>query len=158
MLVPLLGVAIGAAGALLGQHLANRVTTRQARAVRMAAERDERKQQILAFLEAAQSVEQAAEYLFFNGRRLDDTVARTHSIWFHQKCMELVCTAALNDKTIDYARRMHDACYKDLPERVAVWDYIAEMRNPFLAAAREELGIAAALPAERVLPRRPDTR
>jgi hypothetical protein len=142
ILIPLLGVAIGAAGALLSQYFSNRLATQQSRVARSAAIREERKGLILAFLETAQTVEQAAEHLYQNGSRPDDTVSRTHRMWFRQKCIELACSAELNDRAIDYSWRMHEACYKDLPKGMPVWDYIAEKRNPFLAAARTELGIA----------------
>lgn len=141
VVVPLLGVVLGAAGALLGTYLSTRVTKQQADDAKAAAVRAEHKAAIEAFLEIAQSVEQAAERRFQEGSLPQDVGSRTHQMWFRQKCIELVCSASLNEKTLGYAWRMHHACYRELPANVDVWDFLRERRDPFLEAARQVLGI-----------------
>jgi len=141
VVVPLLGVVLGAAGALLGTYLSTRVTKQQADNAKAAAVRAEYKAAITAFLEIAESVEQAAGRRYQEGNLPQDVSSRTHQMWFRQKCIELVCSASLNGKTVDYAWRMHHACYRELPSNVDVWDFLRDHRNAFLAAAREELGI-----------------
>jgi hypothetical protein len=145
VLVPLLGVVLGAAGALLGTYLSTRVTKQQAQDARVAAIRAERKAEIEAFLEVAQSVEQAAELRYQEGGLPPDVNFRTHQMWFRQKCIELICSADLNQRTVEYAFRMHHACYREMPKNIDVWDFIRELRDPFLAAARHELGIGQPL-------------
>jgi hypothetical protein len=56
--LPLVGVAIGACGTLLGQHLAIRVDARREAAGRAADQRAERKDAIIGFLSATERVEQ----------------------------------------------------------------------------------------------------
>jgi hypothetical protein len=141
VVVPLLGVALGAIGALLGTYLSTRVTKQQAEDAKAAARRAEYKAAIEAFLEAAESVQQAAERRYQEGHLPQDVGSRTHQMWFRQRCIELVCSAALKEKALDYARRMEHACYRKLPPNVDVWDFIRERRDPFLATARRELGI-----------------
>ena len=141
VVVPLVGVFLGAVGALLGTYLSNRVTQRQADDAKAAALRAEYKAAIEAFLEVAQSVEQAAERLYREVGLPGDVGSRTHQMWYRQKCIELVCSAALNEKTKDYAYRMSDACYQELPAGINIWEYLRQCRDPFLAAARHELGI-----------------
>jgi hypothetical protein len=134
-------VVLGAAGALLGTYLSTRVTAQQAKDAKAASVRAEYKAAIEAFLEAAETVEQAAGRRYQEGRLPQDVGSRTHQMWFRQKCIELVCSRALNDKTMDYASRMHHACYGELPTDKDVWAFMQERREPFLAAARQELRI-----------------
>jgi hypothetical protein len=139
----LAGVALGGVIGLLITYLSNRVTRQQANDAKEAALRAEYKAAIMAFLEVAQSVEQAAEDRSRSqeGSLPTDVGSRTHQMWYRQKCIELVCSAALNEKTKDYASRMNDACYRDLPANIDILTYLKQCRNPFLAAARHELGI-----------------
>ena len=141
VVIPLVAVALGAVGALLGTYLSNRVTRQQADDAKAAALRAEYKTAIEAFLEAAQSVEQAAERRYQEGSLPNDVGSRTHQMWYRQKCIELVCSTALNEKTKDYAFRMSHACYRELPDKIDIWEYLGQCRDPFLAAARHELGI-----------------
>ncbi|SRR5712691_6832855 len=138
--VPLLGVVVGAAGALLGQGLANRVGIRQASAARAAVIRSDRRNAITAFLEAAQAAEEAA-YREDAAMRVGSD-SRMHNVWFRQKCLELVCTSPVRSGAWDYAQRLGDAIYDEVPEGTDVFRYLSERREPFLAVARTELGIA----------------
>jgi K+-sensing histidine kinase KdpD len=137
IVVSLVSVGVGAFVALLSTYLTNRVAKKS----RAAALRAERKEAIVAFLDVAQSVEQAAEQRYLNKDLPDDTTSRTHQMWFRQKCIELVCTSAMNEKTIEYADQMSDGCYKEPPPNVKIWNFLEEKRLPFLATARQELGI-----------------
>lgn len=118
------------------------MTKQQAEAAKVAAVRAERKAEIEAFLEVAQSVEQAAEDRYQRGSLPEDVSARTHQMWFRQKCVELVCSTALASKTLDYAWRLHEACYQEMPGGVDIWQFMTEKRTPFLKSAWQELGIA----------------
>lgn len=141
VVVPLLGVILGAAGALLGTYLSARVTKQQANDARAAALRAERKIAIEAFLEVAQHVEQAAEQRYQKGKAPQDVGSRTHQMWFRQKCIELVCSSALNQAAIDYSYRLNNLCYKQLPAGTDIWTLFKPYRNTFLEVARRELGI-----------------
>lgn len=141
VVVPLVGVVLGALGALLGVYLSNRVTKKQAEDSRTAALRTERKKAIVAFLNVAQSVEEAVEQRYLHATLPDDWTSRIHKMWFRQKCIELVCNPAVNEKTIEYAKQIHGLCYKELQPNVPVWDLVEETRLPFLATARQDLGI-----------------
>ena len=122
--------AIGATATLLTQGLS-----------RKAAKRQERKELILTFLKAAQDVEQAAELRYQKKPLPEDTLSRTHQMWFCQKGVELVCSAKLNGKAVAYGNRMIGALDGQLPAGMPVWDYLKECRRSFLAAARKDLGL-----------------
>jgi hypothetical protein len=141
VVIPLLGVVVGAAGVLLAQYLSTRVTKQQAEAAKLAAIRAERKDSILAFLEATQRVEQAAEERYMTGKLPEDYPARVHDMWFRNRCIELINRPALIDKCESYVWCLHTAIYRELPEGIDIWRFIKERFDPFLAAARMELGI-----------------
>jgi hypothetical protein len=65
----------------------------------------------------------------------------THRMWYLQKCVELVGTHQLRQASLDYAWRLHEAVYHDLPDGRDIWEFMTECRTPFLAAARQELDI-----------------
>jgi hypothetical protein len=91
-LLPLAGVALGSAGTFLGQYLATRETKKQARAAADARLRAERKEAILAFLDACQKVEAAAEDLYQKHDRDEAAVpALTHNMWLQQKYVDIIC-------------------------------------------------------------------
>lgn len=141
VVIPLLGVVVGAAGALSAQYLSTRVTKQQAEVARQAAIRAERKNTLLAFLEAAQRVEQAAEERYMTGNLPDDFPSRVHDMWFQHRCIELVNRPALVDKCEGYVWCLHAAIYRELPEGVDIWQFIKEHFDPFLTAARMELDL-----------------
>jgi hypothetical protein len=139
--IPLIGVAVGSAGVLSAQYLSTRVTQEQAEAARQAAIRAERKSAILALLEATQRVEQAAEERYLTGKLPDDFPARVHDMWFQNRCIMLVNKPDLIEKCQGYVWCLHAAIYRELPEGVDVYQFIKQHFDPFLAAARAELGL-----------------
>ena len=141
VVVPLLGVVVGAAGAVLAQYFTTRVTRQQAEAAAKAAARTERKKTILDFLEVTQSVEQAAEQRHMDGELPDDFPIRVHAMWFQLRCIKLVGSHALVDKATSYVQCLYTAIYKELPEGLNVWQFLAEYNEPFLDSARDELDI-----------------
>jgi hypothetical protein len=137
-LLPLAGVALGSAGTFLGQYLATRETKKQARAAADARLRAERKEAILAFLDACQKVEAAAEDLYQKHDRDEATVpALTHYMWLQQKYVDIICGPMLRNTAFLLTERLHSAAYTrpDTP----VWEWVNERRGPFLEAARIEL-------------------
>jgi hypothetical protein len=143
VVIPLLGVIVGAAGALLVQYLGTRVRKQQAEAAAKAAARAERKEAILAYLQATQSVEQAAERRYANGELPNGYRTRMHNMWVQQKYIELVGSATLIEKAKRYADEcLIAAIYGEQPEGSDVWHFLEEYNQPFLAAARAELGLA----------------
>jgi hypothetical protein len=140
VVIPLVGVAVGAAGVLSAQYLSTRVTKQQAEATRQAAIRAERKSAILAFLEATQRVERAAEERYMTGKLPGDFPAHVHDMWFQNKCIKLVNKPELIEKCHDYAWFLYKTIYRELPEGIDIWQFIEQHFDPFMAAARVELG------------------
>ena len=142
VVISVAAIVVGAGGALLAQHLNNRVTTKQASAAAQAAFRAERKEAILAFLEVAQRLEEAAEHRYTTHDDLPKDIENTiHQMWFRRKCLELVGSTELSKKAQSYSYRMETACKRDPPKGIDIWGYLREERLPFLVAAREDLGI-----------------
>jgi hypothetical protein len=141
VLIPLIGVIVGATGAFLAQYLSTRVSKQQAEAAAKASARAERKEAIMTFLQAAQAVEHAAEQRYESGNLPESFTASMHNLWFEQKRLELICSTALNDKALSYVWCIHQACYRQVPEDTDIWQFLRKKREPFLARAREELGI-----------------
>ncbi|MGY0231339.1 hypothetical protein [Longispora urticae] len=141
--LPLIGVALGSAGTLVGQFLATRETKKQARANAAAALRAERKEAILAFLDIVQRVERVAERRYQNDNRfVEGSPDLTHEMWYRQKCIDIVGSRELRGPAYELADRLMKATYGKMPKGVEVWPYIGEKRDPFLKAARTELGVS----------------
>jgi hypothetical protein len=138
---PLVGVVIGASGSIVAQYLATRVTKQQDGAKRVADLRRERKEAVRDFLDTTQAVERAAEHRFIHGDHGESPGPLTHRMWYSQKCIEIVGTPQLRQATLDYAWRLSEAIYKEVPDDMNVWDFITDRRDPFLEAARRELDI-----------------
>ena len=149
-LLPLVGVAIGATGTLTGQYLTTRVDVRRERREGLTAERAERKETILGFLSAAQSVEMLIDRSA-DGRTPEDTEAddELHALWLAKKTCELVCSANLAQAAHDYTLALHDLLRGRTGTRPATPK--RELRHAFMEAAREELGVRA-LPLRRDRP------
>jgi hypothetical protein len=142
-LLPLVGVALGASGAFAGQYLATRETKHQARLDAEHAIRDERKQAIKDFLRISQKVERVAEHRWQNDNTfVEGSPDLTHEMWYRQKCIDLVVSEPVREAARKYAWYMSEATYGRVPEGMSVWGYLTEAREPFLAAARSELGIS----------------
>ena len=141
VVIPLIGVVVGAAGALSGQYLSSRVTKQQAEAAKQASIRAERKSTILALLEATQRVERDAEARYMTSKLPDDYPSHVHDMWFQNRCIMLVSKPELVEKCQDYVWCLHKAIYRELPEGVDIWQFVKQCFDPFLAAARAELGL-----------------
>ncbi len=139
----LVGVLLGTAGTLVAQLLATRASSERERIARLAELQAERKEAIREFLAHAQLVEHLAERRFQHGE-FDPVEAEplTHQMWFLQRCIELVGSPELRKAAENYVLRLHDVVYRELPRGRDVWDHMAERREPFLDAARKELGVA----------------
>ncbi|MFI7345286.1 hypothetical protein ACIBSR_03280 [Streptomyces sp. NPDC049936] len=150
-LLPLFGVLLGAGGSFAVQFLVTRASRAQARMERLASLRAERKEAVREFLEAAQLVEHLAERRFRN-EDLDWTEAAsaTHRMWYLQKCIDLVCSPVLREATESYAWRMDEAVYRELPAGGDIWERLKELRDPFLEAARVELGVSDLVDEDRL--------
>ncbi|MFD5415323.1 hypothetical protein [Streptomyces nojiriensis] len=143
--LPLVGVALGAAGSFAAQYLSTRETKRQASRATAAAVRAERKEAILVLLEICQRVERVAEHRYQNNNSfVDGSPELTHEMWFRQKCLDLVVSRHLSDMAFRFTDRLMAAAYGRVPDGIEVWDFIHEKRGPFMEAAKAELGIAQA--------------
>lgn len=133
----LLGVLLGTAGTLIGQHLATRVESRRDQQRRTDAERAERKEAILGFLAAAQQVELVLDRRSLGLPATDDPEdQQLHDLWLAKKAVELVCSHTAAQAAHDYTRALHDHLRNAAsPERPAKRD----CRHAFIESARQEL-------------------
>lgn len=138
--LPLIGVALGAAGAFAGQFLAMRETKKEAATAAAAVLRAERKEFLLEFLEACQRAERAAEHYFFAGERAKDAAELTHRVWFCQKCIALVASPNVQSAAEEFARALTTAVHDGTPKGVRISDFLRDKRDRFLDAAAAELG------------------
>ncbi|MEV5711292.1 hypothetical protein [Actinoallomurus sp. NPDC052274] len=147
--LPLGGVVLGSAGTLFGQYLSTRVDARRERRAQVTAERAERKEAILGFLSAAQSVELYLDRRDTAGSREDDGEAgdRLHALWLAKKTCELVCSDGAAQAAHDYTLVLHDLV-RARPKGPAGK---RELRHAFMEEARSELGIEGR-PLRRELP------
>ena len=172
LVAPILTVlvaAISAGAALLGQRLSGSVSRREATKARALALRDERKQAILEFLDAVQTV----EYLIDNWRvwpHVDKTIvvpkigdwqaapaptgveggALVHKMWFSCKKVQLLCSADLAQAVEAYAGRATNFVWGEIAEEERFTNFLEEVRGQFIYAAKRELEI----PQEADMPRR----
>ncbi|MEV0403368.1 hypothetical protein [Actinoallomurus sp. NPDC050550] len=143
-LLPLAGVALGSGGTLVGQYLTTRVDARRQRREQLAAERGERKEAILGFLSAAQSVELLLDGQDFAGRHPEDdeVMDRLHGLWLAKKSCELVCSAEVGQAAHDYTLALHRLVRGG--SRAEGAEPKGDLRHAFMEAARRELGVADA--------------
>ncbi|GAA4630338.1 hypothetical protein GCM10023196_055300 [Actinoallomurus vinaceus] len=139
-LLPLAGVALGSGGTLIGQYLTTRVDVRRQQREQLVAERGERKEAILGFLSAAQSVELLLDGHDFAGRRPEDdeVMDRLHGLWLAKKACELVCSAEVAQAAHDYTLALHRLVRAEAPVKTSK----GELRHAFMETARRELGVA----------------
>ncbi|WP_405933706.1 hypothetical protein [Streptomyces sp. NBC_00827] len=138
--LPLIGVALGAAGAFAGQFLAMRETKKEAATAAAAVLRAERKEFFLEFLEACQRAERSAEHHFHAGQRAKDAAELTHQVWFRQKCIALVASPNAQRAAEGFALALTAAVHDGTPEGVHISELLRDKRNRFLDAAAAELG------------------
>lgn len=140
--LPLVGVALGSAVTFASTYLTTRETKRQAKAATAAAARVELKEMILGFLDSCQRVEEVAEYRYMHENLyVKDSPKLTNEMWFRHKCLEIVAGARVHHAALEFAKRLNDATYKGIPDGLEAWDYVSQMRHPFMAAVRAELEI-----------------
>jgi hypothetical protein len=146
--LPLIGVAIGACGTLLGQHLAMRVDARREADARAADQRAERKDAITSFLSATERVEQHRGQLSIEpSHDAGDLIELMHAVWLAKKIIELVCSGALAQAAQDYTRELNRASQELHPHRTgrrspALSTRERQLRAEFMETARLELGYA----------------
>jgi hypothetical protein len=136
--LPLVGVALGTLGTLTGQYLATRGAARRHADERLAAERAERKEAIVAFLDHAQRVEQVIDARN-HGRPVAEAAVddQVHGLWQSKKVVELVCSHELSAAAHAYVRVLHNGARGAQPEG----DRFIETRGAFMEGARRELGV-----------------
>lgn len=134
----MIGVLLGTAGALVGQHLATRVEVQRDQRQRADAERTERKEAILSFLAAAQRVE-----LILDRRKLglpdpeDPEDEKLHDLWLAKKAVELVCSQEAAQTAHDYTNALHAHMRNTIATGQSPTK--RECRYAFMEAARDGL-------------------
>jgi hypothetical protein len=127
-------------GVALTQWNQRRVYEQQALAARLSAIRENRSEQILKFMDAAQTVEEVAEERFYHEDKLPEgAAARVHQLWLCEKGVHIVGGEALRGAAKEYAKKLQDAVHNGTGGMEPHKYYEAE-RLKFLVAARSELG------------------
>jgi len=147
--LPLVGVALGTAGALFGQRFTTRAQLQRDSLQRVEAQRAERKEAIIGFLSAAERIEKLRGKMAHDGGPSEgaDVGELTHALWLAKKIIELVCSAQLAQAAQDYTREL-DRCTWELVGKKwtgasrALSPREHELRVEFMEAARRELGYA----------------
>jgi hypothetical protein len=141
--LPLVGVALGAGGTLLGQYLALRAGVRRDATQRASEQRGERKQAIIDFLSAAEPIEQLRGKLQEGNRGKSAVITeQMHAVWLAKKVIELVCSANLAQAAQDYTEELN-AGSKEFARtgRAGGLSRLERQRRAtFMEMARRELG------------------
>jgi hypothetical protein len=144
--LPLAGVAIGACGTLLGQHLAMRVDARREAAKQAVDQRAERKDAIIEFLSATERVEQHRGHLAAeSGHDAAALIELMHAVWLAKKLIELVCSGMLAQAAQDYTLVLNRASQEIRSHSTsrpspALSAREQQLRVEFMETARRELG------------------
>ena len=144
--LPLAGVAVGACGTLLGQHLAMRVDARREASRRASDQRAERKDAIIGFLSVTERVEQYRGQLSVEASRdAGDLIELMHAVWLAKKIIELVCSGTLAQAAQDYTRELNRASQELGPHNTSrrspgLSIREQQLRAEFMETARRELG------------------
>lgn len=134
----LIGVLLGTAGTLVGQHLANRVEVQRDHRHRADLARSERKEAISGYLKAVQRVELILDRRKLGMPTLDDPEdEKLHDLWLAKKAVELVCSTEAAQAAHDYTTVLH-ALMRNESERGRS-PVKRERREAFMEVAREEL-------------------
>lgn len=138
---PLIGVALGVTGTILGQYLSGRTSTKQARAQRLTARRDEWRSTIREFIEEAQHAESRCVYRYNHGH--PETDANNDRLWFLQKYLKITCPPEVSRAAENYAWRLDRILWEgyNQQEYDNVWDDINDHREPFIEEATKLLKI-----------------
>ena len=137
--LPLVGVALGTTGTLLGQLLLTRVEARRELFKIEEARRQERKAAIVDYLAAAQHAEQI-EHKIAASETVDSDQAldALRTLWLAKKVIELVCSAQVAQTAHDYAYEINKNIHLDSLEVSTASE--RERRVAFIEQARRELG------------------
>jgi len=107
-----------------------------------AALRDNRRDAIYAFIEAAQAVDRHVDAREKTSA-WDDEAARVamHQMWYRLLCVRVVGSPELIGAADRFAWRMNDALWHGKPADYPtnVYDYMSDERDKFIAAATNEL-------------------
>ncbi|MEU0843202.1 hypothetical protein ABZ370_27490 [Streptomyces sp. NPDC005962] len=134
----LIGVLLGTAGTLIGQHLANRVEVQRGHRHRADVARAERKEAISGFLKAVQRVELVLDRRKLGMPTLDDPEdEKLHELWLAKKAVELVCSTEVSQAAHDYTTLLHTLMRT--PDDRGRSPVKRERREVFMEVAREEL-------------------
>jgi hypothetical protein len=141
----LAGVALGAVGSLLAQHLASRSNAREVEAERRAAHRAELRASIMRLLGSAHRAERAIADAAERGavaRARDDqsVVAVLHELWLAQQELDLVAISEpLRGVAFRYTRAIADTADRELAATGDDADDLLDLRIAFMDAARLDL-------------------
>lgn len=135
-LVPLVGVVLGSAGALLGQRVTVRSESNREQQRVRSTTLAEHRQKIMAYLSATQRAELSLDRRRL-GRPPDDSQLdeELHAIWLGVKDIYLACSPALADAAKEYAHSLHNLSRGRTNNLAAKRQHRAD----FLALARLEI-------------------
>lgn len=137
--LPLIGVALGTTGTLLGQLLATRVEARRELSKIAEGKRQERKAAIIDFLAAAQHAERI-ELKIITSEVVDDDqiLDAIRDLWLAKKVIELTCSPEVAQTAHDYAweinKNIHAQSLEVTPHSER------ERRIAFIETARRQMG------------------
>jgi hypothetical protein len=153
----LLGVVVGASGSFLAVYYAQRTTREQARLQHEAAMRNELKEVLLEYLSVVEDSWAFLDGLWGKqplvskaGERLSDEAVdqeaarRNHDVWLYQQKLNLVASSAVRQSALKLTGHLYEATFHRERIETGLWQYLAPAQEQFLAAAREDLGVAAA--------------
>jgi hypothetical protein len=141
VVLPLVGVVVGAGSTLLGQYLASRVDVRRDARERAARERTERKEAIIGFLDATEQTDHYQDRVAERGGQAEETLADLiHKVWLTKKIVELVCSGELAQVAHDYARELQLMARERRDGESSRKDKRKLLRYSFMEAARREMG------------------
>lgn len=100
--------------------------------------RDDRRDAINSFLESVQKVEELVEQRM-RGHLVELEVLRSavHTVWYRQKCVEVVGTPELQDAAFKFALRIQETFETD--SGGSYNDFLNDARFAFIEAARNTL-------------------
>jgi hypothetical protein len=135
------GTAFGSAFTLFANRQTRRQTEKLALEAKQSALRDDRRDAIYAFIEAAQEVDRHVDAMTQNEHREDEPArAAMHQLWYRYNCIKVLASERLGQAAQDFTWRLHCALWLPLPsEYEDVYVYMTEERNNFMEVAAREL-------------------
>lgn len=129
----LLGTVIGSASSLLSQQLASRAAERRERLASEAQHREERRQAIEAFLEAAQEVDRVASH------QDDRPPEIIHQLWLRYHRLAILASDQLQGPLKEFADILNLSFWEGTSDGGPLWQHLQGPRDRFGIAARAEL-------------------